>query len=1630
MSYISTKIHGNEVLVWERNGSDGRSYTTFDAPYYFYIDDVHGKFTTMYNTSVSKVSFNTSKEAYQAKQEYKSKNIRTWESDIGPDLRVLSNSYYGIEAPTLTITHLDIETAYDKIKGYGHPKDPFTSIISCALYHEHTNEMIALVTPPKQSTTNWTNELLAQACHTVLPIPTDEYSTRFEVCADEKELLLHVIAEIEDSDILDGWNCIPTNQSIWTDNKIIKIKDVYNNQLLLDSSIVEVSPITTKPVWNITLATGQSIQSSGEHRFFVHQALPHTHIDFNKPLSELELTPSDMVESDNVSFLELTIRTNAQPDNVSFSCDQLYLAGLIYADGILKTKGCLYCGFVIYQPDTEMLERLPLLTTSIVGPYNDNYSREVTYNIIADATALIYDNDQIKQLNVELLSTLSYTQFMSFLSGLLDGDGYISHNTIEWCNINNDVDSLFEVCLWNGIFSTIIKNSLRLMVFNYSDLTLLNDRRWGDIQPTHIPPTNHQRADQTKYKIIGDRVFIRVCKIEQTTTFVDMMDIETNTHWYYSKGIKTHNSTRFDFPYLAGRIKLVLGEHYLRYLSFPEGDKTILEERQIEQRLQLNATNVKSDEDIDEDDLPATILETQMVLETSGRLLADYMLLYKKYEAAEKPSYKLSAISDDVLVDDAGNPILPKLEYDGSLMDLYTTDLPFFVRYNIRDVEILHGFEKKLGYIDVANKNYHLSCGQFKHVLGTLKLAELAITNHCHHVEKKVVQNNTPPPIDRSIEGALVLLPRIGLHSYVGSIDIKSLYPSVIMLINMSNETIIGQFDEESVACIEISNKSTMQLTFRFEDGDTATESAAIWHKTFLLKNWAVSGYGTVFNQNFQGIIPAVLTDWFGKRITFQKLKKQAENDHNHDLAEYYDRLQYVYKIKLNSLYGGLSNIHFRFYDLRLGESTTGTGRMILRHQCRKANEILEGEYNIDFPMYDTTKTAIKKGYPIDVALDGPKFNGKYQTQSIVYGDSVTGDTQVVIGGGLYVNIETLFITPETSTEDGREYYHPVGVSTLSYDELDNVSCYKPIKYVMRHKANKTVYRVWINNTQYVDVTEDHSLIGYVDPSVRKLNESPLRSVKPTEIGNEIQSVIYLKSIPRPITNTLGYEPVLYELFGFIIGAGHVEKRLTGGIGMSIGSSDIDEIRNKLLQPLIQLGYITSWFTMKHGHDVRICGVKLLRIARTLLYKNGVKTFPVEMFNETPDNISAFIRGYFTAAGTVTESNVVLDSINNDFIINTQQLLFQLGISSTVCTETTENSIKCTYSNTFTNRLIIKNNDEFKDKVGFILDRKHNGIPKTERTYDTTSMYDFSIATVTKIEKIEYSDYVYDIEVEDTHTFFANNILVHNTDSSYFETGAEDIDCAVMIADEVANQVNDSFPNFVQNTFLVDDQHKHMITTSREIVSDRGIFVEKKRYILHLVDVEGKRVDKLKVMGLDTKKTTLPAPVAKQLNKFIERFLKGETWEEVSISVVEYKDTLFNTTDIMSIGLPKGINKVEKYTEDYAHNSKCRLPGHVQAAIHYNICLVVFGDRISLPIVSGMKIKVFRLRGKHQGRFTSIAIPTDAEFIPDWFLREFIIDTVAHVVRLVDKPLSNILKAIKETPPTRERLLVDVAWDF
>ena len=297
---------------------------------------------------------------------------------------------------------------------------------------------------------------------------------------------------------------------------------------------------------------------------------------------------------------------------------------------------------------------------------------------------------------------------------------------------------------------------------------------------------------------------------------------------------------------------------------------------------------------------------------------------------------------------------------------------------------------------------------------------------------------------------------------------------------------------------------------------------------------------------------------------------------------------------------------------------------------------------------------------------------------------------------------------------------------------------------------------------------------------------------------------------------------------------------------------------------------------------------------------------------------------------------------------------------------------------------------------------------------------------------------VYDIEVADVHNFFANDILVHN--SLYCTltpilppTATKEF--VVKVADQIGNEINASFPAFNRKAFLCQPGYDEYLQTGRELVADRGFFIQKKRYVIHVVDKEGKAKDELKAMGVEMRKTTTPRDVKVFLRTAVTMLLKKAPDKEIDDYITTYRDKIIDEVPLTELGLPKGIKKIEYYTEEFRNDPKTRLPGHVAAAIVYNDFREQYKDNQSLQISSGMKIKVFNFTYpfEHNGRlFKSIALPTDVEEIPEWFVEDFapLIDRLTHSKKLVDNMLHNMFDSIPRHVPTRHMQAIEEEFEF
>jgi DNA polymerase elongation subunit (family B) len=449
------------------------------------------------------------------------------------------------------------------------------------------------------------------------------------------------------------------------------------------------------------------------------------------------------------------------------------------------------------------------------------------------------------------------------------------------------------------------------------------------------------------------------------------------------------NSEGFDIPYTTNRIARVIGRDYTRKLCLWQ---------QYPKKRKYESYG-----------------STAETYDLVGRIHLDYMQLYKKYTYHEMHSYSLDAIAEEELDE-------RKLEYEGTLDQLYNNDFEKFIAYNIQDTELLRKLDDKLQFIDLSNVLAHENGVLLPTTMGAVAQTDQAIINEAHERGLIVPDKQRGGPPQFAAAGAYVAVPKHGMHHWIGSMDLNSLYPSILRSCNMSPENIVAQirhtitlpgimdvvrkckgFDAKvrdpdnmydviefmktlkgdspvarywdgrfATAEYELvmAKDREVELTIDFEDGNSFTASGAeIYQMIFEGGNsWALSANGTVFTFEKKGVIPGLLERWYAERKVLQgKAKDLRADPDKREEFDFWDKRQLVKKINLNSLYGALLNPGSRFFDQRLGQSTTLTGRCIARHMAAGANEAIDGTYDYRGKaiIYGDTDSVYFSAYPI-----------------------------------------------------------------------------------------------------------------------------------------------------------------------------------------------------------------------------------------------------------------------------------------------------------------------------------------------------------------------------------------------------------------------------------------------------------------------------------------------------------------------------------------------------------------------------------------------------------------------------------------------------------------------------------------
>ena len=365
----------------------------------------------------------------------------------------------------------------------------------------------------------------------------------------------------------------------------------------------------------------------------------------------------------------------------------------------------------------------------------------------------------------------------------------------------------------------------------------------------------------------------------------------------------------------------------------------------------------------------------------AGVSYLDYITLYKNYNFGELPNYRLDTIAQKEL----GRG---KIEYQGNLDQLFSEDIEKFIEYNLVDVELVVGFEEKLQFIDLCRGICHVGHVPYEDFVYSSKYLEGALLTYLRR--GGLVAPNKPADRREKMEalkankqekfiGAYVKAPIVGKYDWIYDLDLTSLYPSIIMSINISPETKIGKIQDWDVQ--KYLNK---EVDTYYIDDDTITKENL---KEYLDKSkFSVASNGVLYRTDEVGCIPGILDLWFKKRVEYKDEMVKYGKAGDNDKYAFYHKRQLVQKILLNSLYGVLGLPAFRFYDVDNATAVTTTGQTVIKSTADMANIKYNKELgtpDLDSNIYIDTDSVFFSAVPL---MDKRFPNWKDEEQNTIAG--------------------------------------------------------------------------------------------------------------------------------------------------------------------------------------------------------------------------------------------------------------------------------------------------------------------------------------------------------------------------------------------------------------------------------------------------------------------------------------------------------------------------------------------------------------------------------------------------------------------------------------------------------------------
>lgn len=443
--------------------------------------------------------------------------------------------------------------------------------------------------------------------------------------------------------------------------------------------------------------------------------------------------------------------------------------------------------------------------------------------------------------------------------------------------------------------------------------------------------------------------------------------------------------------------------------------------------------------------------KTQHTWTISGIHVVDYLDTFKKfaYKYGTQETYKLDHIAHVVL----GEKKLDYSEY-GNLTALYEQNPQLYLDYNLKDTWLIQRLEDEVALMSLVMTLAYDGGVNCRDAFGTVGYWETTIY-------RRLMKEGIVPPLKHGpgqrgdeLVGGYVKDPQVGMHPWVVSFDLNSLYPHLMLQYNMSPETYIPH-RLESVS-------QEMVLEGNYQNDDPTVSVAA---------------NGVCFSNERRGIIPDIIDEYYNRRKQIKKemldVEQQMETEKNpakklqlKKRATQLHNSQMSIKISMNSLYGATANIYFLYYIMEFAEAITTSGQLSIRYAQKSVNEYL---------------------------------NKILKTEDVDYIVYIDTDSIYVNFGPL---IEEVFGTTDISREQGEKFLDQIcgtkveSIIDKGYDELAKMmGAYRQAMFMKREKI--TDKSVFIAKKRYIMNTLNSEGVHYEEPKISVTGLESVRSSTP-----------------------------------------------------------------------------------------------------------------------------------------------------------------------------------------------------------------------------------------------------------------------------------------------------------------------------------------------------------------------------------------------------------------------------------------------------------------------------------------------------------------------------------------------------